>query len=252
VVEESTQSVKRKIGTFPEPDFISAEVRPSDTRVYHLRWDRGGWALCTVGEAAKTGVLAIMSDWGSWLHTWHMDAIGTPVFEEFLASAGADYLACKLVPMHKRSTVDEVGTKAEFRKIVMERRRHGLLLADEARNLWDAIDRWDVDTCERDGIGPLDRWTFGPEVAKELGDVFEEPWTALKHRDSNEFEVVKHLIIPRLRDAIRARLDEFEQVPITDIPCCWADAPGDATHKAMCPRWKEIRRRQDRKRSEAR
>ncbi len=169
---------------------------------YHFRDPGCGWAICTVNAA--TGELQIMSDWGDWAHRWDPRGAGPLGWVSLIAHANVEYLGEKLTyggtpTDSKRWEFDEDATIAEFRgEIIEDRQSHRpQLTKDEARELWDELERLDNDNAEAFVRG----W-----MELHGSDFIERPWdmTAKRHRGMHKILLTS--ILPALQVQLRAAL----------------------------------------------
>lgn len=173
-------------------------------RVYHLRFDRWGWALISVCDAV--GMIGIASDWGNWSFNWSPKHIGgdqsDPMnFTRFLAShENAHYVAGKMLGRDEEHAYDDNATLNGFREIVLRDRREKKIDKDEARRRWDAIGSY----C--DGPHRLDE--LASEI--EIDDFWGEDH--VKHSPTATYHVFVECLWPAFQQVLRAELSGKEAV----------------------------------------
>jgi hypothetical protein len=165
---------------------MSATVSKDVMETYRIR-NGHDWATIAlrtwsrqVNGGADTyycGEILINSSFGSWAYVW--TACGRP-FKEFLVDADFDYVFTKFMGTQLRIFDGEATITGLVRK-VLDARRRNLLDAEEARELYDAIE------SERSGMdSSVERYCEGVwRIARDLRigerhplhrEVFSEPY----------------------------------------------------------------------------
>lgn len=114
------------------------QITTSPAVTYRLRHKTGFyWADITIREWTDGGAIDVQSDYGGYSYVWR--AIGTPTFREFLIGLDFSYFMEKARgPSYKEFDVDQ--TITNIRRNIIESRRTGHLMYEEARAFWDALD----------------------------------------------------------------------------------------------------------------
>ena len=100
--------------------------------------DYDGWA---VAHLDNRGFLAVIGDYGEFGHLWHN--FGDEDFRVFLSRLGPDYLMGKL---GERTELNRKKTVHELRREICQDRRSGLLDREQAREDWDAVAAFEVES----------------------------------------------------------------------------------------------------------
>lgn len=102
-----------------------------------------GWAVVHVDSE---GFLGIASDYGDYVYQWPGRKNAGGDFRRFLVALNAEddqnYLMSKL---SRRDVLDRKGTAENVREAVREMRRDGSLTKEEARECWNAAQRFEDD-----------------------------------------------------------------------------------------------------------
>jgi hypothetical protein len=122
------------------------KVTMDTAKVYKLRGDEGGgwftWAVIIIRSWKGGGSIDVQSDYGNYAYIW--SSIGDADIREFLCNVGYDYFMSKA--HHTRGYVtDWDKTADELKRMALESRRSGDLDADDAREIFDALEAIDRD-----------------------------------------------------------------------------------------------------------
>jgi hypothetical protein len=170
----------------------TASASSHESRTWHVRFDREGWACITVCD--RTGCVAVISDWLNGTYRWNVSpsALGAPTLTAFLVRCDAWYLCNKLF-RGQHEEVDSAATIAGVRKHVVEARRRGELERDQARDLWrEAAESFDLADPSTD--------------LREFLDY--EPWNFIRHRETPAHRVMREEILPKLQAQVAITLAE--------------------------------------------
>lgn len=100
--------------------------------------DYDGWAVAHLDER---GFFSVIGDYGEFGHLWHN--FGDEDFRVFLSRLGRDYLMGKL---GERSELNRQKTVHELRREICQDRRHGLLDREQAREDWEAVAAFEIES----------------------------------------------------------------------------------------------------------
>jgi len=136
----------------------STTIRASSegARVYVIRGPgKFDWAIATLHD--ETGLVAIVSDHGSWAHAWNPRHIGEPTLHHFVARADADYAAGKMLHRAEREELDVGGTRSVFFELIARARLERRISKEEARERWTEVEEWDQ-FAYAEHVLPGDSW----------------------------------------------------------------------------------------------
>lgn len=153
-------------------------VRKQTMDCYRIR-AKGEWATICVTEWRSSqyygGEILIHSSFGSWANSWSACANR---FKSFLCGCDFDYVFTKFMGHELRKHDGEASLKQLHRSLI-ERRKHGGLDRDDARELWDALEDNRSELEDRDihsWVETLSRISQDSD-SREIRSFLEEPWT---------------------------------------------------------------------------
>lgn len=161
--------------------------------------DRKGWAYLVLHE--QTGLVAIISDYGSWSNVWHPKAHQRSSLKAFICEGDFDYLTRKLLPSDRWEKFDLELTLKQLKKTLLENRRSGNSKApkEDFRDVWDFLEAAEFEELTSEGLYN--------ELPKEHVEVISE-WVPelFVSVPTPEFMWLKHGILPALVTELTARL----------------------------------------------
>lgn len=121
---------------------LTYDLEVETAQVYKVRSlnRRTDWANATIRSWPRGGSIDVQSDYGSYSYSWY--SIGNGSFLSFLCGLDYDYFMTKA-----RGGYREFDAEAAVKRIkgdVVDRRRHGGLEREKARDLFDEADRYDA------------------------------------------------------------------------------------------------------------
>lgn len=176
-------------------------VRRSDkgtAEVYRFWFEPMGWAFFVLDD--ETGWFGIESDWGNYGHTWPSPGRGKESLKHFVATAGCEYIATKFSYDREREfskTFDEEGTRSQIKKDIVERRRDRRMEAEEAREVWDALERWGMENEN----------AFHYDMPDEIQTFYCGDLCELAHyKPSARFDFLVGTLLPFFQDVLKKEL----------------------------------------------
>lgn len=187
---------------------------------YSFRFESYGWAIFTLND--QTGELSLHSDWGTYGHRWHIDALGSVraadgserprTLHEFLTGCDGDYVVRKFQLDTKskelEDVVDDEKTKAGVRERIIEERRARSIDRETARELWKQTDEWA-------DYKNFDLHSIDSELSSFLGEFWEYVCT----RPSARFVFLREELWPFFRDWLRVSV--VEPARAAAVVGCW-------------------------------
>lgn len=167
-------------------------VVASSATTYLIKFKPTGWAIYNVDNTY--GSLSIISDWGNWSRIWSADpkSLGAPNFSSFLAKAGLDYLACKLLD-GVQDQLDMEATITNIKKEVLRARRR-LEISEEA-----ALERWEDLKQDFEDENDIIRF-FSTE-----GDFdYDTLQSLLEYKPGTEYTILTELLLPAIQTHLKA------------------------------------------------
>lgn len=171
--------------------------RLPDAEIYACGFGRGsGWAYLIIDESS--GIVSIVSDYGSWSNIWTPKAHGRKSLKHFMVEGDFDYMARKFIPGEKMREFDGQKTIDYMKVAVIENRRARDFDKDKARELWDRIDAMDP-TASSEG--------FFHDIDKEVGELFDWDYGGIaRYSQTSEFLWLKYGVLPALVRDIKKTL----------------------------------------------
>lgn len=144
----------------------------------------------------SSGMFAAVSDYGNYAYPWR--AHGERDFREFIAGLAKDgnYVAGKL---SQRTAYRGDETLAAIKRHIFDARRHGGLDADEARELWDELNDFDLESHAEE----FSRWLRESDGASTIADAFE----FAVYDYPADVKAFCRLVLPRLAVVLRAEIE---------------------------------------------
>jgi hypothetical protein len=145
---------------------------------------------------ASSGMFAAVSDYGNYAYPWR--AHGERDFREFVAGLAKDgnYAAGKF---SRRSEYQGRETLAAVKRHICEGRRAGWCDADEAREMWDELSDFDIESHADE----FSRWLRESDGASTIADAFE----FAVYDYPADVKAFCRLVLPRLAEVLRAELE---------------------------------------------
>ncbi len=167
--------------------------------LYSCRFsNRSGWALLILDE--ETGAVTIQSDYGDWSFIWPPAAHGRKSLKHFLCEGDFHYLAGKFMGRADIDVFDFDATISEMKREIAEDRRARAIEKQEARDLFDELDRMDDESSED---------LFYTNLDRTVSDHFSgEPFLLFQHKKKPEYLWLLHGILPALIGELRKLLPE--------------------------------------------
>lgn len=164
-------------------------VRQTTTQAtaYSFRFE-WGWAIFTLNDA--TGELSIHSDWGTYGHRWHIDALPKGhSLTTFLAGTNGHYVTGKLQSDTRSKELEDdfdvANSLKDIKESILDARRERHITAQYARELVEAADEWAKEFSLRIEDCP-----------EELSAHLCEPWEYLRYRKSARWLFIQDKLWP--------------------------------------------------------
>ena len=170
-------------------------VVASSATTYYVRFNPAGWATFTVDDVY--GSLSIISDWGNWSRIWSADprSLGAPNFTSFLAKAGIDYLAFKLLEGESQE-INLPATIKNIKEETLRARRSREISKEQAEEIWAELQN-SYYSDEQDLLRVL---CYEGEAYFEY-DTIE---ACFSYEDNLEYKVLTELLLPTLQTHLKA------------------------------------------------
>ena len=177
-----------------DDELVFTHMRQYSAEVYNFRFQYG-WAIFTLCQ--ETGSFSVESDWGNASYRWY--SLGDETLKQALLRFDCHYIVNKFMEgtrsnsSFRRRPADK---QSVFRGRILERRRGGGLSKAEARDLWDALLRFENDLIDA-----------GPGIALERADdilwVFDSELYDIETEPSPRYTFWVEKLLPFFKDFLR-------------------------------------------------
>lgn len=159
---------------------MNPTVHKDTIEIYRIRGLKHGyWADISLDEAERAGRISISSSNGNWSYYW--GACGES-FKRFLIGLDIYYAAGKFRCGH---VLDLPATINSWKRQLLSERREEYLDAEEARELYDEIDRITAHVISRSDLeyelfnsnSLMKFFDFNPDIATKVDTQFEIFWS---------------------------------------------------------------------------
>jgi len=162
--------------------------------LYHFEFKSFGWAYVIFKDVCPRKVFCLMinSDWGTWAYTWRRTEED---WWNFFTTAGNEYLAAKLAPLHKNREFDAKETILNLKTQVICNRKNDFISKEKAREIWDSLSDDTLDTRSED--------LFLSNAPDCLWEAWYNLYEWIVYKPNTEYVFLRDSLLPVLKDFVK-------------------------------------------------